>query len=629
MVAWALVLGLLPHVGAAEHGDGSDKPCRLAPSEADVARLAQLRPDRPRVLADQSDIDRAARLSTRDARAQGWRDRLRAEADALVGAEPTTYERIGPRLQFQAYKNRITTLGLAWRLEANPLYAAQATRELLAAADYPDWNPGHYLDTAEMTAITATGYDWFYDVLSDDARLSVRRAIVAKGLRTATCFYRHKSGPVMRTDNWGVVTNAGLAMGAVAVADTNPRLSAAILGNALRRVRPPMQRFAEDGSYPEGPGYWRYATEHAVKLLATLEAGFGRQFGVAAGGFRNTGNHPLHAVGPNRRVANFGDSREALGLAPQLYWLARRFDRPVDAWLARRQAAQVWSPLHLLWYSPNTVTPGTADVPASVVSHVGTAYLRGRWRRKRTGYVAVKGGSNAVSHAHPELGSFIYDVKAKRWATDLGRDDYNLPGYFDPNRRNRYYRLSTRGQNTLRISGDEQPRTAAATIRHFSAVPGRSEVVLGLNNAYPAAQRVRRGVALINRRQLLVQDEVTAEDPVSVVWVMHTRADVTLGEDGTTATLVQGDRQVTARLIDTRGQLFRFSAASAEQAEPQAPNRGVTRLQILAATREAAEQEPARLRLVVLLSPGNGGQDPPPVVPLRDWPLDDQMPPAE
>ena len=41
-----------------------------------------------------------------------------------------------------------------------------------------------------------------------------------------------------------------------------------------------------------------------------------------------------------------------------------------------------------------------------------------------------------------------------RWATDLGPDDYNLPGYFDTKKgtaspRWKYYRLNNRSHNTL------------------------------------------------------------------------------------------------------------------------------------------------------------------------------------
>ena len=54
-------------------------------------------------------------------------------------------------------------LGLLYRLEGKPAYAERAWQELDAAAHFPDWNPRHFLDTAEMTHAFAVAYDWLYD----------------------------------------------------------------------------------------------------------------------------------------------------------------------------------------------------------------------------------------------------------------------------------------------------------------------------------------------------------------------------------------------------------------------------------------------------------------------------------
>jgi len=41
---------------------------------------------------------------------------------------------------------------------------------MLAAAQFPDWFPKHFLDTAEMTAALGVGYDWLFDFLSAEER---------------------------------------------------------------------------------------------------------------------------------------------------------------------------------------------------------------------------------------------------------------------------------------------------------------------------------------------------------------------------------------------------------------------------------------------------------------------------
>jgi hypothetical protein len=595
--------------------------CRAKPTDADVARLKDLRTARPRLLATASDVSRAASISLGESGAAALRARVKRAADGLVGRAPESYRRVGPRLQFHTYKNRIATLAVAWKLEGDRRYAVQAERELLGAARFADWNPRHYLDTAEMTAATAMGYDWFYDVLPAKSRAKIRDAIVNKGLRTSLCFYRHGNGPTARTNNWGIVTNAGLAMGAIAVADTNPRIAAAVLGGALKRVRPAMARYGSDGTYPEGLGYWRYSTEHAVKLLSTLRSSFGREFNVAPAGFAKTGNHPLQAIGPTGKAANFGNTRESLGSAPHLFWLARRYNRPVDAWLARQQLGNAASPLHLLWYALGEQDPASAGMSRSWLSpKLNSVFLRSAWNEPAAGYVAVKGGSNWVSHAQPELGSFVYDARGQRWGLDLGLDDYNLPGYFDVKRRHRWYRVSTQGQNTLTIAGKQQPHTAFAPVTRFTTSSGRAATVVNLTKAYPAARNVKRGVALLDGDSLLVQDEIAAERVRSVDWAMHTRASISVSADGQFAELVQGGERVVAQILTPRNGSARFSVVSAEKSPPQATNKGVRKLMVRTQTgRRPTARSLSRLRLTVVLTPGGPAAAPPPVTPLSGW----------
>ena len=56
-----------------------------------------------------------------------------------------------------------------------------AVLEMKAVAAFPDWNPSHFLDVAEMTNALAIGYDWLYDDLTPTDRATIRAAIVEAG----------------------------------------------------------------------------------------------------------------------------------------------------------------------------------------------------------------------------------------------------------------------------------------------------------------------------------------------------------------------------------------------------------------------------------------------------------------
>lgn len=616
-VTLALVLGL---IGTGPLPGAADEPekCRPKPTDADRARIERVRPDRPRLVTDEAGFWDAFGYSENLAAPQRWRGQLRDLADSKVGLPPVTYVKNGGRLQFGEYKNRVVLLAWAWRIEGDVRYLRQARRELRAAAKFPDWNPGHYLDTAEMTSATAIAYDWLHADLSPRLRDRVTEAIAKKGLRTSLCRYAAPSSTFTRRDNWGIVTNAGMALGALAVAEDRPKLAAAVLGAAIQKVRGAFGMFAPDGGWVEGPTYWRYATEHAVKMVASLETALGSAEGLAdAAGFAATGSFALHSTAPSRRMANFSNADTKLGRAPQLFWLAQRFGRPVDAWLRKKAVKDKPTVYDLLWFTPDRSSPGNAaQPPATLFSRLHTAFIRSAWGR-RAGYVAVKGGSNAASHAHPELGAFIAELRGVRWAVDLGRDSYSLSGYFNRDTRRRYYRLSGRGQNTLLIGGEGQLDSGFASTRVFRTTEDTAETVLDMSSAYDRAQTVQRGVALLDRTSVLIQDEVTSKRRRAVRWFMHTRADVTISADGREATLKRDGKTMTARILLGTDAPARFVAVSAEREPPEATNAGVTRLEIRTETLLRGPDF-ASLRLaVVLRRPGAVGE--PFIRPLAEW----------
>jgi hypothetical protein len=53
----------------------------------------------------------------------------------------------------------------AWRCGGGEKFRTRAIAELDAACALKDWNPPHFLDTAEMATAVATGYDWLYPTL--------------------------------------------------------------------------------------------------------------------------------------------------------------------------------------------------------------------------------------------------------------------------------------------------------------------------------------------------------------------------------------------------------------------------------------------------------------------------------
>jgi len=137
--------------------------------------------------------------------------------------------------------------------------------------------------------------------------------------------------------------------------------------------------------------------------------------------------------------------------------------------------------------------------------------------------------------------------------------------------------------------------------------PRRTWAVADLSDAYAdQATRVSRGVAMIDGRSVIVEDDFEAPTSVAYVSGFHTRASVAV--HSREATLSLGGEHLTARILAPPDAWFEVTPA--RQAPPQAANDGVVKLEVRLAPRR---QE----RVVVQL--GVGTLPSVKVPPLQGW----------
>jgi hypothetical protein len=408
-------------------------------------------------------------------------------------------------------------------------------------------------------------------------------------------------------------------MGALALADVELQTASELLQAALESLPLAMAEFAPDGAWKEGPGYWNYATSYNVIFLAALQTALGTDFGLSEmAGFADTGFFPLYLTGPLGRTFNYADGGDRTIRAPQMFWLGHRFNQPTFAWYERQVAAP--SPLDLLWFEPNGTGPKSASLPLDkYFRSAEVVILRSEWENPKALFVGFKAGDNKANHSHLDLGDFVFDALGVRWAADLGSDDYNLPGYFGRERW-QYYRLRAEGQNTLVINPgtgpDQDPKAEARMIR-FESKPDRAVGIADLSAAYRQhARKVWRGIALLDRNQLLVQDEIEADNSAEVWWFMHTPAAIKVDNDGQTAILRQAAVQLRVELLSPSSAKFEVRnaepLASSPQPSAQAKNENFKKLAIHLSTASA--------RITVLLK-ADQGETPaaPKLAALSEW----------
>jgi len=555
-------------------------------------------------------------------------ERLRQEAQEMLLTTPCRYELHGGEGLLSVSRTvlrRVYLLSLVYRVEGGSRWLGRLWQELAQAAQFPDWHPSHFLDTAEMTHAFAIAYDWLYQSWTEEQRRVLRQALVEKGLQPGLAAYREGEKSawwVSSKSNWNIVCNSGLGLGALAVRDEEPALAERIMTGVRRSLPPALAAFSPDGGYAEGPLYWSYATYYLTLFLAAQDTmGVDNGGLTALPGMAETGFFPLYLMSPLGRLFNFADAPEYLPWRAQLAWLAGKFRQPVFAWPGIK--ARQPHPLELLWWTDQGSDPSTAELPLDrYFRGMEVATFRSSWHDPQGIFVGFKGGDNRAPHAHLDLGTFVLDALGHRWVLDLGPDNYDLPGYFGKTRFD-YYRLRAEGHNTLVLKPGPHPDQvphSTAPITHFSSSPERSLAVADLTAAYaPHARRVIRGVALLHRRQVLVQDEILAASPLEVLWCLHTPARLELAAGGRRALLHQGQARLQVDLLSPREASFAVQAARPLPLSPhppgQNPNQGVQKLVITL----PRQQEVLLAVSLTPLTPGAPDLPPPALTPLEEW----------
>jgi hypothetical protein len=518
--------------------------------------LQSLKAQHPYVLATQNDFARIKMAIATDPEMKKGYERLVQQADKILAQPPSKYE-IPDGLRLLAtsrrVSDRVATLAMVYRMSGDRRYFDRAWTELKAASEFIDWNPKHFLDTAEMSFAFGIGYDWLYDTLSHEQKTILREAIAKKGITPALVVYKGDGWWAKAKHNWNQVCNGGITVGALAIANEERDLASKCVSYAVESIKRPMKEYGPDGAWAEGPGYWTYATNFNVYFLASLESALGTDFDLSKiKGFSEAGTFPIYACGPFGLSFNYADAHAGKVHSPVLYWLASKFNRPDYAQYEIK--AGIDDSLGLLWWDRKLASrKATKPTLDKYYRNSEVVTLRGSIDDSNCTFVAFKAGDNKANHSHLDLGSFVIDALGERWASDLGSDDYNLPAYFG-NKRWTYYRLRAEGHNTLVLNPtakpDQDPKAATKIIR-FASKKNRAFAIADLTPAYAtSAQSVKRGVALLDRKSVLIQDEIVTDKLTDVWWFLHTAASIELSNDKKTATLTIKGKSITARILD-------------------------------------------------------------------------------
>lgn len=577
--------------------------------QAREAKMTERIPENhPRILLTDARVTELNGLLKTDKNLQTLVANLRIVGESICNQPPVTRVLKGKkrfRLLDTSRKvlSRVLVLGTLHRLYPEEKWGKRLTAELKAVCAFEDWHPEHYLDTAEMSAAVAIGYDWLYNDLSDDDRITVRDGLIKHGLETGL----QDMHWVKRANNWNQVCHCGLVLTSLALPPARSSDCETLLQRAKTNHVFGLSAYKPAGVYPEGPGYWGYGTSFTVLMASALDSAIGDDWGVLKSpGFKESFEYFMHVRTPTGKVVNYADCGEKTGSSPWHLYLAQKLGTPGYSSFAMKTLTRDYRVIEgnkdaknldrkinhrmglaVAWYVPEKSKKSSPplDFFAGGKSEVHLALMRSAWDDKNALFASLKAGELQVGHGHLDNGSFVIESDGVRWAGDLGRDKeiYDRKDCWSTRQdspRWKFFRANNFGHNTLTIDGQIQRVEGVSPI--IATASGHSPfAITDLSAAYAGqATSVKRGIMMPGRQAVLIRDEISGVKKVkSIRWNMMTRAKISISDDGKTATLAQMDKTMTVTLnAPDDARFISMDAKPPKALENENPNNGWSRL---------------------------------------------------
>lgn len=506
-------------------------------------------------------------------------EELRGEADNYLKKEIPEYDVSDDDFLLETSKRvqrYIATLALAYNIFEEEKYATGCYAVMDAACDYDDWDPYHFLDTAELCTGVAFGYDWLYNCMTPEQRKKIKDALIEKGLKQVMEDYKDESRSRSyewyqdeEGDNWQLVCTGGTNLAALAIGDEEgaEEISAQVITYGYKRAYEFVRRAysAPDGTYLEGLGYWDYATYYLGLQSSALISTTGTDYGLADyEGIERSAEFIGYMSSNIPKSFSYGDDGDSRDTGWTVFlWLGQHLNSPELSAIRQRKIAEdgEFRYLDVLWIEGDGEPCSGKNNNATDWASVGArnASFRDTW--DISGIVAAlhTGENNYTYHGHYDLGSFYIESNGERFFTDLGNENYKLTD------RQFSYRIKAEGHNTLVINPTKDIDQCEGVTCLITDCKSGNEAyaVTDLTEAYKdnGAKSVVRGLQMIkDQKCVVIQDEISLNVPGEIYWFAHTRGEISVAKDGKSAVVEVGNERLWVGLMSESGKFTAMDA---------------------------------------------------------------------
>ena len=477
--------------------------------------------------------------------------------------------RIGNRYNYQQLhferRNKVVELVMAECMEGQGRFVDAAVNGIWLICEESYWGvPAHLTaqragrglpDTAEPTvdlfaAETAALLAWALyligpqlDNVSPLIRPRIEREIdqriLTPNLERDDFNWMGFANPDRRPNNWNPWINSNW-LTCVLLTEPDPQRRLDSVNKIMRSLDKFIDPYPADGGCDEGPGYWGRAGASMFECLELLHGGTSGQVDVFAEPLvRAMGQFIYRAQISEDYYVNFADASAIIQPdAALIFRYGQRINDPdmmaMGVWAAHRQhlidpppiddtdgdkpARSLGRDLPTLTHlSAMTKAEAYAPLPRDVfLPEIEVMIARDAERSTAGFFVAAKGGHNAESHNHNDIGQFVVFIDGLPVLVDAGVETYTTKTFSD--QRYEIWTMQSGYHNLPTINGVMQAPGQAFAARDVQYVgdDDRAEFSLDIAGAYPPEAGLntwRRTVRIERGQGVLVEDSYALSAP--------------------------------------------------------------------------------------------------------------------
>jgi len=447
---------------------------------------------------------------------------------------------------------RMNMLAMVYRMEKDKKILDRINNEIIAACNFPTWNPKHFLDVGEISLAVALALDWTAGDLSKSTIALAKKSLIEKGINPSWPESGETPSWVNRNNNWNQVCNAGMIAASIAVFEVAPELAAKTIHRSIEGMNFALAEYFPDGNYPEGAIYWGYGTEFSVVTASMFESALGTDFGLADfPGFKESAVFYLMSESPTKRLYNYADcAEESEGYGDfTLSWFATKtgnkaFFRKEEFSLPPEKIKEFsrMAGAGIVW-TAQFAEKESASLPNAWMGRGANPIVvfKGNDKDPHSYYFGGKGGRGTVNHGNMDGGSFIFELNGVRWVIDLGNQSYGLlerAGFnlWSSCQECDRWKLLTKnnfGHSTISVNDELHIVDGLASIIDFKDGE-HPEATIDLTAAFGEnLKSAKRRFVKDSPVSLLIEDEIAISDKTKVItWQLMTTADVQIIKGG-------------------------------------------------------------------------------------------------